>query len=141
MQKSFESQLHNQTNANKIEFPSIRELERSQTAQIQKKLRQQQLQWYGSLLNLYKNKNKQVTILVEEERTYHNANQREFMSKSQISQLDTIVNTPVSQMKKRGTTFTSLQQFLGGNDSFKDQNEGLKLEPIIQGNKNKSAQK
>ncbi|CAL6010762.1 Hypothetical_protein [Hexamita inflata] len=140
MQKQFQSQLSNNQNENKKQFPSIRQLEKIETEILQKKLAQQQLQWYGSLIELFEVNTKRKQTFSPEKITYEYAksrlNKRQQLMQQQFSPLDTINTKSVSQIKTyekqkyQYQILTPIQSFSNSNNS--QEKHLLKLEPIIQ---------
>ncbi|CAL6109833.1 Hypothetical_protein [Hexamita inflata] len=140
MQKQFQSQLSNNQNENKKQFPSIRQLEKIETEILQKKLAQQQLQWYGSLIELFEVNTKRKQTFSPEKITYEYAksrlNKRQQLMQQQFSPLDTINTKSVSQIKTyekqkyQYQMLTPIQSFSNSNNS--QEKHLLKLEPIIQ---------
>ncbi|CAL6108078.1 Hypothetical_protein [Hexamita inflata] len=140
MQKQFQSQLRNNQNENKKQFPSIRQLEKIETEILQKKLAQQQLQWYGSLIELFEVNTKKKLTFSPEKITYEYAksrlNKRQQLMQQQFSPLDTINTKSVSQIKtyekqkQQYQILTPIQSFSNSNNS--QEKHLLKLEPIIQ---------
>ncbi|CAL6093328.1 Hypothetical_protein [Hexamita inflata] len=140
MQKQFQSQLSKNQNENKKQFPSIRQLEKIETEILQKKLAQQQLQWYGSLIELFEVNTKRKQTFSPEKITYEYAksrlNKRQQLMQQQFSPLDTINTKSVSQIKTyekqkyQYQMLTPIQSFSNSNNS--QEKHLLKLEPIIQ---------
>ncbi|CAL6025632.1 Hypothetical_protein [Hexamita inflata] len=131
--------LHsNNLNHNLQGLSTIQQIEKQEKQILQKNFMEQQLQWYGSLLEqIEENNKKKEQILVSENITYEYVKQRLNRKQQQISPLDSLAKS-VTQSKKYNFN-QSKQQITTQINSFSHSNnsqeqiyqQSLKLQPII----------
>ncbi|CAL6025722.1 Hypothetical_protein [Hexamita inflata] len=133
MKNQFTKQHNENVNYNIQGLSTMQQIEKQEKQIIQKKFMEQQLQWYGSLLEQIE-ENKKKTMLAPEKITHEYVKQR-LNRKQQISPLDSLVAKSI-QTKKYDFNQPKLQlptpisSFSHSNNS-QEQIQSLKLQPII----------
>ncbi|CAL6043193.1 Hypothetical_protein [Hexamita inflata] len=133
MKNQFTKQHNDNINYNIQGLSTMQQIEKQEKQIIQKKFMEQQLLWYGSLLEQIE-ENKKKQMLVPEKITHEYVKQR-LNRKQQISPLDSLVakstqtkkydfNQPKQQLP------TPISSFSHSNNS-QEQIQSLKLQPII----------